>query len=246
MKKVSLLILLFALAHFIYADDIIYLNNGDEIKSKILKISSNVIEYKKSSNLNGPAYEIAKDEVVMIIYENGEKDMFITKAKSTDNASEKVVITKEPISNDTISINNIPNKFGIVLYDGDKLISYNGEKIKSNEYKEIARKNCYKAYEQYKNGQSYKIAGGVLMGVGVPLTAVGILCAILTEGTASSIALTVSSAGLTLAGIPLYCVGKSKTEQSYEIFNNSSQGYISSSELQFRINNDGMGLALVF
>lgn len=246
MKKVSLLILLFALAHFIYADDIIYLNNGDEIKSKILKISSNVIEYKKSSNLNGPAYEIAKDEVVMIIYENGEKDMFITKANSTDNANEKVVITKEPTSNDTISINNIPNKFGIVLYDGDKLISYNGEKIKSNEYQEIAKKNCYKAYEEYKNGRSYKIAGGVVIGVGIPITAVGILCAILTDGTASSIALTASSACLTLAGVPLYCIGKSKVEKSYEIFNNTSKEYIPTTELQFKINNDGVGLALVF
>lgn len=246
MKKVSLLILLFALAHFIYADDIIYLNNGDEIKSKILKISSKIIEYKKASNMEGPTYEVSKDEVVMIIYENGEKDMFITKANGTDNVIKETINIEEPTSSDTISINNTPNKFGLVLYDGDKLISYNGEKISSNEYKEIAKKNCYKAYEQYKNGRSYKIAGGVVIGVGVPITAVGILCAILTDGTASSIALTASCACLTLAGVPLYCIGKSKIEKSYEIFNNTSKEYIPTTELQFKINNDGVGLALVF
>ena len=47
-------------------------------------------------------------------------------------------------------------------------------------------------------------------------------------------------------GIPLVCVGKSQKRKSYETFNNTSGGYISSSELQFKINNDGVGLALMF
>jgi hypothetical protein len=240
MKKVSLLILLFALAHFIYADDIIYLNNGDEIKSKILKISSNFIEYKKSNNLDGPAYEIPKDEVVMIIYENGEKDIFINKTAKSNNSTYNA-----PLQNSV-------NSFGIVEYDGEKLFSYNGDTITSEKYLEIARQNCYKAYEQYNRGQKLKKAGAICLGAGIGLTLGGIITH--TAGIVNHNSPTTITGGIflltgltsTATGIPLFCVGKSQKRKSYETFNDTSRGYISSSELQFRINNDGMGLALVF
>lgn len=240
MKKVSLLILLFALAHFIYADDIIYLNNGDEIKSKILKISSKIIEYKKASNMEGPTYEVSKDEVVMIIYENGEKDIFINKTAKSNNS-----IYNAPLQNSV-------NSFGIIDYDGEKLISYNGEEISVDQYKELAQQNCYKAFEQYNRGQKLKKAGNICIGVGASVLASGII--LHSVGIAQYKYPEIISGGLlmiagistTAVGIPLVCVGKSQKRKSYETFNNTSRGYISSSELQFRINNDGMGLALVF
>lgn len=76
MKKIFLFTLLFALSHIIYADDIIYLNSGKEINAKVLKVSTNFIEYKKTSNLDGPIYELSKDQILMVVYENGEKEIF--------------------------------------------------------------------------------------------------------------------------------------------------------------------------
>ena len=237
MKKFYLLIALSALAHFLYADDIIYLNNGDEVKSKIIKISSNTIEYKKTSNIEGPTYELSKDEVVMIIYENGEKDMFIKKRTTQ-------------LSNDTII--NSPMNFGVIEYDGEKLLSYNGDKITSERYIELAKANCYKAYEQYNRGQKLKKAGAICLGAGVGLTLCGIIthsAGIVNNNSEATIVgglFLLTGLTSTATGIPLFCIGKSQIRKSYEAFNDASRGYITSSELQFRINNDGMGLALVF
>ena len=237
MKKFYLLIALSALAHFLYADDIIYLNNGDEVKSKIIKISSNTIEYKKTSNIEGPTYELSKDEVVMIIYENGEKDMFIKKRTTQ-------------LSNDTII--NSPMNFGVIEYDGEKLLSYNGDKITSERYIELAKANCYKAYEQYNRGQKLKKAGAICLGAGVGLTLGGIIthsAGIVNNNSEATIVgglFLLTGLTSTATGIPLFCIGKSQIRKSYESFNDASRGYITSSELQFRINNDGMGLALVF
>ena len=62
----------------IQSQDILKKSNGDELQVKVLKISSESIEYKKWSNQSGPTYTISTSEVVMIKYENGEQDLFKT------------------------------------------------------------------------------------------------------------------------------------------------------------------------
>ena len=51
-------------------------NNGNTILSKVIEIGSTEVKYKKFSNLNGPTYTIAKAEILVINYENGEKESF--------------------------------------------------------------------------------------------------------------------------------------------------------------------------
>lgn len=70
-----------------YAQDRIILKDGSEIKSKVNEIEPQTIKYKKFENLNGPSYSIDKEKVVLILYENGTKDMFDVseqEAKITD------------------------------------------------------------------------------------------------------------------------------------------------------------------
>lgn len=59
-----------------YAQDIIFLKNGEEIKSKVKEVKEQEISYLKFENLDGPVYTIAKSTVLMIKYENGQKDIF--------------------------------------------------------------------------------------------------------------------------------------------------------------------------
>lgn len=58
------------------ADDVIVLNNGDIVRSKVIEIGQQEVKYKKSSNLNGPTYSMNKSEILSITYENGEKEVF--------------------------------------------------------------------------------------------------------------------------------------------------------------------------
>ena len=77
MKKIFLLFVgLFGSLVVSQAQDLITTKKGEDIQAKILEISSNEIKYKKFSNLDGPSYIINTSEVLMVRYENGEKDIF--------------------------------------------------------------------------------------------------------------------------------------------------------------------------
>ena len=57
--------------------DVIIKENGEEIANvKVIEITLTEIKYKRGSNLDGPTYTIAKSDVFMIKYPNGEKDVF--------------------------------------------------------------------------------------------------------------------------------------------------------------------------
>jgi hypothetical protein len=81
---------------FAFAQDVITLKTGDEIKSKVLEVGTNEIKYKKSDNLDGPSYSVAKSDVFMIKYENGSKDVFSASAisDSTKKADKKPTYPK--------------------------------------------------------------------------------------------------------------------------------------------------------
>lgn len=89
MKKSIVVFLLFTFS--LFSQDIIYKNDGSEIKSKVIEISSDVIKYKKFSNLDGPLYNLSKAEVFMIVYENGEREVFKSKVENQAvNQNQKV------------------------------------------------------------------------------------------------------------------------------------------------------------
>jgi hypothetical protein len=73
-----LFFLLFFLAGFLRASsqDEITFRTGETLRAKILEIGSEDIIYKKTENLSGPSYAVKKNQVFMIKYENGSKDVF--------------------------------------------------------------------------------------------------------------------------------------------------------------------------
>lgn len=75
MKKILLFFMLLS-ATSAFAQDVIVKKDGSTILSKVIKITTTEVEYKKFSNLNGPTYTIAKTELQAINYENGEKETF--------------------------------------------------------------------------------------------------------------------------------------------------------------------------
>ncbi len=74
-KLFTLAISFFFAIPCICAQDIITLKSGDEIKAKVVEISSTEIKYKRFDNLNGPTVVITKADVFTIKYENGTKEV---------------------------------------------------------------------------------------------------------------------------------------------------------------------------
>ena len=76
MKKKFILIV-FLLSVICNSQDVIIMKNGDEIQSKVSEI---YIEHP-----DGPVYIIPKSDVLLIQYENGEKDIFTNKEPEVSN-----------------------------------------------------------------------------------------------------------------------------------------------------------------
>lgn len=69
--------------------DIITLKNGEDIVAKVLEVSQTNIKYKKCNNLDGPLMVESVDNVFMIKYVNGSKDVFNKPAKPKVDSPKK-------------------------------------------------------------------------------------------------------------------------------------------------------------
>ena len=58
------------------AQDIITTRSGEDIQAKVEEVSPLMIKYKRFSNLDGPTYSVSTAQILMIQYENGEKETF--------------------------------------------------------------------------------------------------------------------------------------------------------------------------
>jgi hypothetical protein len=78
------------------AQDEITFRSGDILKAKILEIGAEEIMYKKSDNLSGPTYNVKKNLVFMIKYENGTKDVFGTDTPGIGKQTAGILISETP------------------------------------------------------------------------------------------------------------------------------------------------------
>ena len=83
MKKSYLTFMLALVCCTVSAQDIILKKNADEIQAKVLKVAETEIEYKKWENLDGPIYTIPANEIFIIKYQNGSKDIISANSART-------------------------------------------------------------------------------------------------------------------------------------------------------------------
>lgn len=75
--------------------DLVILKNGDEVKAKVLEITPIEIKYKKCLSPDGPLYVVKKNDVFMIKYANGTKEVIKGDNPMSDNNSGDQQKTKE-------------------------------------------------------------------------------------------------------------------------------------------------------
>ena len=107
----------------VFAQDVIVKHDGSTILSKVTKIGTTEVEYKKFSNQNGPTYSIQKSDIQAINYENGEKETFAEAAKAAAQETPKQqVITATPATDNAeiISRYNQDYEHGTAIKDKNK------------------------------------------------------------------------------------------------------------------------------
>jgi len=83
-RQIVLASIILAYVQTLFSQDIVYLNNGTEIKAKIIEITSETVKYKRFEQLDGPIRNILLPEVLMIIYEDGTHEVFQKEEKNTN------------------------------------------------------------------------------------------------------------------------------------------------------------------
>lgn len=108
MKKINLLFGILFITFYASAQDIIYKTDGNEIKAKVIEITIDAIKYKNFEQSEGPTRDILISDVFMIIYENGEKEVF--KTKENNNNNKQINNNPKIISKNNVSINIVDNR----------------------------------------------------------------------------------------------------------------------------------------
>lgn len=81
-------ILLFSMCFILsnaYSQDTITKKNGEDLLAKVIEVGQNEIKYRQFNNLEGPIYSILKSDVLLLHYENGQKDVFAEKSIKIEN-----------------------------------------------------------------------------------------------------------------------------------------------------------------
>ena len=114
MNRYSVFFLMMCCAVTVYAQDVITLKNGDEIKAKVTEITSSEIKYKRYDNLDGPTVVAAKQDVFAINYENGTRE--VINAASTSSAPAARTATQSTVMDNKMNFGVYANAGGLFTH----------------------------------------------------------------------------------------------------------------------------------
>lgn len=75
MKTIYIFLIMVLTIAIVKGQDVIVKTDKSEIKSKVIEITETSIKYKKWENIDGPIYNVSNNDVFMIVYANGKRDM---------------------------------------------------------------------------------------------------------------------------------------------------------------------------
>lgn len=210
----------------LFSQDIITLKSGDEVKAKVTEINGTEVKYKKSNNLDGPIYSVHKNEIFMVKYENGEKEMFNNASSKSDTTS------KTPIASKTTEDKYLRVSL-FKCYEGNTQIT-------SKEFERKIRTHPI-AYNQYQSARSLSITGSIFSATGAIIGLIPIFNEEMLPNERKRTNI-ISWSGLGL-GLVMSFMAQSKARKAIDIYNNSDK---LSTSLKISSNENGIGLALRF
>ena len=78
------------------AQDIITMKNGVDVKAKVLEVLPNEIKYKQFENQDGPTFTVRKADILMVTYENGQRDMMKKNGGDSLSADDGKIWASDP------------------------------------------------------------------------------------------------------------------------------------------------------
>ena len=250
LKQVFVFFIVFCIgATTTFAQDIITLKNGDEIKALVQEVGDVDIKYKKYENPNGPNYTLKKSEIFMIRYQNGSKDVFVTEeskpVETKDISNKPVVIEDKVVKNNDNSLSGkrmFANSDGSVSFEGSDYRIYG-----KDEMQNFLMNNCRPAFDQYTTGKQLQKSGVICFAVGLPLSCASIGLWFLPGSIIYGPIITGGLTGMWIGGCINMGRGNKMVNGALDTYNRScvtSKNY--SYSLGFGITGNGIGVQLTF
>ncbi len=239
MKKVFSLLLAVIVSVAMKAEDIIVTKDSKRINAKIEEVGLDIVKYRRSDNLTGPLYTIAKSNIASVIYENGSVEVF-----DSQSSNKK----QEPQQQKAQSF---------ILKTGPDFF-LDGTKITKSEYANLLKNTCPEAYNQWKSGQRLFHASVGLLGFGATTIIIGLPLYLNSFGKiyydgyyiydhkwAAGIAMFAIGGAAIVTSVPLLTVGSVRTNNSADTYNTRC---VDKTELSFNLTagQNGIGLAINF
>ena len=93
-----------------FAQDVIVKRDGEEIQCRILEVSSNKVKFKQWKNQDGPTFVEKKSDILMLKYENGQKEVISFSGPVGETKVDEAVVAETPVDSvalaDTMPISN--------------------------------------------------------------------------------------------------------------------------------------------
>lgn len=134
------------------AQDVIIFRNGEETEVKVEEITPNEVKYKKTSNPDGPSYIFNKDDIFMIKYKNGEKDVFAPESNDIQAESQSKPIVVKDVTVKRKSPSGLAN-----TYNGTFLTEYEAMDYLGHDYNEFSLQS-----DRMKKGFNLMLTGAIL------------------------------------------------------------------------------------
>ena len=137
------------------AQDVVIFRNGEEAEVKVEEITPNEVRYKKTSNPDGPSYIFNKEDIFMIKYKNGEKDVFAPEANVQETAEAEP--QSKPIVVKDVTVKRKSPSGLANTYNGAFLTEYEAMNYLGYDYNEFSQQS-----DRMKKGFNLMLTGAIL------------------------------------------------------------------------------------
>lgn len=131
------------------AQDSLFFRNGTELSVKVLEVSPSQLKYRRQDNPDGPIYSISVDDVLLIKYANGTKDVF---GAGNAGARQSEATTREPRPMPQPGLSSLRYRGGLFQ---QYFVDANNEPLPRSEVRTLLA-NHHDALQAYRHGQSLR------------------------------------------------------------------------------------------
>jgi hypothetical protein len=144
---------------------LIIFEDGSREEVKILEISATEVLYKKYGNIEGPTFYALKSSLQLVLFENGETEVFETNNKDKNNVIIEEIQSYDKQENGRVSFQ----------YKGGLKFSVGGVRASKSEVHELMRKypSALNEFEKFTRKRGTKTAFAITGYVAMGATLIG-------------------------------------------------------------------------